>query len=114
MGKPAGFGISGTSDLKYRQSQNTSVSGSTADLTDEDGKIVNQCVHGVAKEVTVSYFCEDIAAAEALVTSLQSGGEVITKVDIAEANNDFCKATLTKRILPDYVKENSVNPTPEG
>lgn len=102
MGKPAGFGISGTdTTLKYRQSQNTSVSGSTADLIDEEGKIVNQVVHGVAKEVTVTYFCEDTAAAEALVASLQSGGEVITKVDIAEVNNDFCKATLTKRILPD-------------
>lgn len=112
MGKPAGYGISGTSDLKYRQSQNTSVSGSTADLIDEDGKIVNQCVHSVAKEVTVTYFCEDITAAEALVASLQSGGEVITKVDIAEANNDFCKATLTKRILPDYAESTPAEPTP--
>lgn len=102
MAKPTGFGFSETStDFKYRQSQNTSVSGSTADLIDEEGRIVNQVVHGVAKEVTVTYFCEDKAAAEDLVTSLQAGGEVITKVDIAEVNNDFCKATVTKRILPD-------------
>ena len=101
MGKPNGFGISGQSEYQYTQSRNTSVSGSTADLLDEDGKIVNQCVHGVAKEVTVTYFCENLEAAEKLVASLQSGKEVITKVDIAETNNDFCKATLTKRILPD-------------
>ena len=99
MGKPAGFGIIGNSDYKYTQSRNTSVSGSVADLVDEQGNIVDQCVHGVAKEVTETYFCEDVGSAEQLVTSLQSGGEVITKVDIAETNNDFCKATVTKRIL---------------
>jgi hypothetical protein len=102
MTKPKGFGFSETStDFKYRQSQTTSVSGSTADLIDEEGKVVNQVVHGVTKEVTVTYFCEDKAAAEKLVTSLQAGGTVVTKADINENNNGFCTATVTKRILPD-------------
>ena len=112
MPKPAGYGISGTSDLKYRQSKTTDVSGSTADLLDEEGKIVNQVVHGVAKEVTEEYFCDSVATAEALVTSGQSGNNVVTKVSISEKNNDFCKATVTRRILPDY--KGTDTPTPTG
>ena len=112
MAKPTGYGISGTSDLKYRQSKTTDVSGSTADLLDEEGKIVNQVVHGVAKEVTEEYFCDSVATAEALVTSGQSGDNVATKVSISEKNNDFCKATITRRILPDYQGEGTAAPTP--
>lgn len=113
MTKPAGYGISGTSDFKYRQSKNTDVSGSTADLLDEEGKIVEQVVHGVAKEVTEEYFCDSVSTAEALVTSGQSGNDVVTKVSISEKNNDFCKATVTRRILPDYQDAGTATPTPE-
>lgn len=113
MTKPAGYGISGTSTLKHRQSKTTDVSGSTADLLDEEGKIVEQVVHGVAKEVTEEYFCDSVSTAEALVTSGQSGNNVVTKVSISEKNNDFCKATVTRRILPDYQGTGTATPTPE-
>lgn len=114
MPKPTGYGISGTSDLKYRQSKTTDVSGSTADLMDEEGKIVNQVVHGVAKEVTEEFFCDSVETAEKMVTSLQSGATVNTKVSISEKNNDFCKATVTRRILPDYQATGTDTPTPAG
>ena len=114
MPKPTGYGISGTSNLKHRQSKTTDVSGSTADLLDEEGKIVDQVVHGVAKEVTEEFFCDSVETAEAMVTSLQSGATVNTKVSISEKNNDFCKATVTRRILPDYQATGTDNPTPAG
>ena len=114
MGKPAGYGITGESELKYRQSKNTDVSGSTADLLDEEGKIINQVVHGVAKEVTEEFFCDSVETAEKMVTSLQSGSTVNTKLSISEKNNDFCKATVTRRILPDYQETGTVTPTPAG
>ena len=113
MPKPKGYGINGESDLKYRQSKTTDVSGSTADLLDEEGKIVNQVVHGVAKEVTEEFFCDSVVTAEKLVTSLQSGETVNTKVSISEKNNDFCKATVTRRILPDYKGTDTATPTGE-
>lgn len=113
MPKPTGYGISGTSDLKYRQSKDTDVSGSTSDLLDEEGNIVNQVVHGVAKEVTEEFFCDSVATAEGLVTSGQFGKNVAIKVHIGEKNNDFCKASLTRRILPDY-KETGTAPSTPG
>lgn len=114
MPKPTGYGISGTSDLKHRQSKTTDVSGSTADLLDEEGKIIQQVVHGVAKEVTEEFFCDSVETAEAMVTSLQSGATVNTKVSISEKNNDFCKATVTRRILPDYQGTGTATPSPAG
>ena len=114
MAKPAGYGISGQSDLKYRQSKDTDVSGSTSDLLDEEGNIANQVVHGVAKEVTEEFFCDSVATAEGLVTSGQFGKNVATKVHISEKNNDFCKATLTRRILPDYKETGTTTPEAGG
>ena len=114
MPKPTGYGISGTSDLKYRQSKDTDVSGSTADLLDEEGNIVNQVVHGVAKEVSEEFFCDSVKTAEAMVTSLQSGKTVNIKVRISEKNNDFCKATITRRTLPDYQETGTATPEAGG
>lgn len=112
MPKPTGYGISGTSDLKHRQSKDTDISGSTADLLDEEGNIVDQVVHGVVKEVSEEFFCDSVETAEAMVKSLQSGKTVNTKLRISEKNNDFCKATITRRTLPDY--KGTDTPTPTG
>lgn len=107
MPKPKGYGISGEGlkEFKYQQGRETDKAGSTTDLLDENGNIVNQAVHSVAKEVSEEYFCDDVAAAEALVTSGQFGKEVNRQVRITEKNTDFCKFTVTKRILPDYKEE---------
>lgn len=102
MPKPAGYGFSDSSNLKYRQSKTTDVTAQTSDLLDDEGKVVNQATHGVVKEVSEEFFCDSPATAEAMVTSGQFGQNVNTKVTINEKNNDFCKATITRRILPDY------------
>ena len=106
MSLPTGYGVSNPGD-ELVQSRGTNRSGSTADLLDSTGKIVNQVVHSVAEEIQEEVFCDDKDTLLATLTAGQSGSEVITGINVTESNTDWCKATVTKRKLPDYDGSNS-------
>jgi len=101
MPTPTGYGVSNPGD-ELMQSRSRNRSGSTADLLDSEGKIVNQVVHSVATETQEEVFCDDADTLLATVTAGQYGEEVVTGVNVNEQNTDWTKATITKRKLPDY------------
>lgn len=101
MPTPTGYGVSNPGD-QLVQSRSRNRSGSTADLLDSEGKIVNQAVHSVAQETQEEVFCDDADTLLATVTAGQHGEEVVTGVNVNEQNTEWTKATVTKRKLPDY------------
>lgn len=100
MSYPKGFGVSKeTNDAKNYTSRTSNFNSNTADLTDENGQIIDQVVTGAVKEVQEEYYCDDPAAFESPVTNGQTGSEVTTAATVTETAADWAKVSVTKRIL---------------
>lgn len=106
MAVPQGYGVS-NADGKYIQSRSRNRSGSTADLLDSEGKIVDQVVHSVAEETQEEVFTDTPDTLLNTVTAGQHGKTVVTGVQVTESNTDWTKGTVTKRTLPDYAGDDS-------
>jgi hypothetical protein len=100
MPYPKGFGVSkDDGDKKNYTSRTTNFNSTTADLTDEYGRIRNQVVTGAVKEVQEEYFCDDPAAFESPVVNGQTGEKVTTAATVTETAADWAKVSVTRREL---------------
>ena len=99
MPVPKGFGISSPAAGRNVISRSRSYSAQTSDLTDKEGRIIEQVTHGAVMEEQEEYYCDDPAAFENQAVDGQSGDSVVTAMTLTEQAADWAKVSVTTRKL---------------
>lgn len=102
MPLPSGFGISNPPAGKNMISRTRRGSAQTADLTDSEGKLINQVTHGAAVEQTEEFYVDHPENFTSEAVSGQHGQTVVTGNEVTEQAADWAKGNKTTRTLPDY------------
>ena len=75
----------------------------TADLTDADGKIIDQTTIGAAVTVSTDYYLKTGETWSNAASAGQTGSAVVTASTLNATNGGYQHVTETKRVLPNYV-----------
>ena len=74
----------------------------TADLTDADGKLIDQTTLGAAVSVSTDYYLKTGETWSNTASAGQTGSSVVTASQLNATNGGYQHVTETKRVLPDF------------